>query len=351
MNSKGATLSIWLLLAGLVIACCQTVNATPPSRPEVEACDLYLNGNTPRGREVFRNVLADRMEELMRTPVTGRRSSSELVQVWTSSVIGSTHALVAWMRMEGWLRVNRGAQTPPDTIDTIADAATNLAVYAEALSASAEAMLTPQDKLAQAAMGRFNKEFRRLLYIALGFLRETGREGVRPDLFAVARHYRELPATLEEFDADFPNAAEIMEVHPEPPPPPNARLSPWTGVASDHPIATVAWSYYDAFNRGDIETLRSLMVEGYWPEEQILAAVKSNSGQTLLGIGKVQIRDIGNGEYEVWVTGIAELDAEGEPIGKRDGKFIVRTDSQRGAKISCGMSKYMRDVWQEGQSR
>jgi hypothetical protein len=248
--------------------------------------------------------------------------------------------------MEGWLRVNRGAQTPPDAIDTIADAATSLAVYAEALSASAEVMLSPEDERAQADMSRLNERFGRLLYIALGFLRDTGRESVRPDLFAVARRYRDLPPTLAEFDAESPNAAEIMEVHPEPPPPPTPHPSPWTEIAIDDPIAVLVKKYYQALYGGDISALQSLFVEGYWPEDRMLAAIERLSADSFLDIGKVRVRDIGNDELEVWITDAESVLASGEHR-KSDNKIIVHKTSEGQFGIGYIGSTASREAWKE----
>jgi hypothetical protein len=334
----------------LVIVFSQTANATPPIRPEFEAYRLYVSGNTERGREIFRNVLAHRMEDLLHKPISGRRSSSELVQIWSSRLVGCTLTLTGWMRTEGWLRVNRGAQTPPDVIDTIADAATNLAVYAEALSASAEAMLTPQDDRALAYLSSKNEKLGRLLYISLGFLRDTGRDSLRPDLFAVARHYRELPATLEQFDREHPNAAEIMDVHPEPPPPPTPKPSPWTEIAGDYPIAVLVKNYYEALYEGDISALQSLFVEGYWPEDRMLAAIERLSADSFLNVGKLRVRDIGNDELEMWVTDAGSLGPNGEKH-TWDDKIIVQRISEGQYRISYTRSEASRKAWEELENR
>jgi len=355
----------FLSFAGLLVLCSARswALASDTTRREETAAVHYLQGEVDIGREMFRDILDIRFRDLSSVfPDPGgwphdyegylayERSVAEspeersrieedyrlrLLEARGGALRLCSRTLESWEQAEIRLRVEDGLKTPMAVAGEIVAAVTRMLPCLPIVSASVEfTPLRPKQRAAR-AIESATEAYGSLLRHTVAFLRGTDLEGQRPPLLQMARQYADLPESVEEFDRQHPSLRKTFRIPARkkkpviaPPPTPRRRR-----LDSEDPIVLLVDQLMRRTYEGDMGYVRSICVQGYWPEEQIQKGLEHIKGRSYLGAGTVYVRDIGDEEIEVSLDDMRTAGPDGEvKRGRTD--LILRKTAEGEYKVS-----------------
>jgi hypothetical protein len=329
-----------LVLCTLFFPCCVHGTRSPPAH--VRASQQILAGDVEAGRAELRPHIDFSRSRL--DAYRGKPPESCLELKQRASALGSAVGAVdIWMHAEVCLRVKEGIETPDDVVADIVSGATKLLEYTDlVLRATTECETERMARLAWVTIRSATQHFGNFLLRTVAFARGSALDGARAEILEKAKKFVPAPDTLAEFDAQSGDLEEhfdlsVLRRTPQKPGP-----SQPVELEADHPIAVLITNAFQAMYNGDLQTLKALCADDYWPENRFIEVAAKSSGWQIVETGRFFARDIGNGEMEVMLDHMEVL----EPTGNRTTRgpvVIVRNVDGTGYQISFFGSKNYRD--------
>lgn len=324
LNTPVVVMAFLLLGPSLADAQTKTIQNSPPPQGEAtlpgEALAVQLlSGDVAAARKGFKTLLDSSVAKLKtaRNPESGAELLRELTQL--SKLVLT---LQSWETAE----VHAHAKGIAPSEEVVRDLFAGVDVVfhkLDELNSLAAALVPDGDDATWRRIRRANKNSAVLGRQSLIFFRNTRFADKRKQFLATLKNYLSLPETLQEFDAQHPDAAKAFGVRKEkrsaagPSPTASRLLTP-----EDHAVEALVTHYFSFMLSGDLQSIRTLFSEEAWPgEEPFRKATTQYTSWRLKDFGQIYIRPLGSDEFELSAHQVTLVNAAGE--SKLTGKHLI----------------------------
>ncbi|HYC55741.1 MAG TPA: hypothetical protein VEL28_12480 [Candidatus Binatia bacterium] len=310
-----------------VLLCASVAPATFTRTEEDDLLLLLRTEQVAEGRAGFERLFDSRIDKA-RTALR-QHEGTDAIEAASAWVVVAARALEIWQAGE-MSRLQSGAGVPEEVYASVLARAETLHALTAQLRQSGDARGAPRanDDGTLTSLQQSQIKTHEALLDAVAFTRSRVPETERARLLSMARGLGAAPPSIDAFDAAHPDAARYLQVAPAEPPgnrtPRRERVRAAEELAPA--VRPLVESYYQALFAGSRAELETVLAPQHELGALLDAVIAAHQGRQLRGLGRIDVRRIGEAELEVTVDGIEVVEGNGSAASLRDTLVVARQD-------------------------